>query len=41
MLTMMINLFILLTGEMIVLLNGNMVQTMVKLLRVGMEKEIE
>jgi hypothetical protein len=41
MLMMIINVFILLIGEIIVLLNGNVVQRRDKLLQVEMEKEIE
>jgi hypothetical protein len=41
MLMMMINVFILLTAIIIVLFNGNMVQRLVKLLQVEMEKEID
>ncbi len=41
MLMMIINVFILLTTIIIVLLNGNLVQRMVKLLLVEMEAEIE
>jgi hypothetical protein len=41
MLMMIINVFILLTGEIIALLNGNVVQQRDKLLQVEMEKEIE
>jgi hypothetical protein len=41
MLMMIINVFILLTGIMIVLFNGNMVERAVKLLQVEMEKEIK
>jgi hypothetical protein len=41
MLMMMINAFILLTKIIIVLLNGNIMQRLVKLLQVEMEKEIE
>jgi hypothetical protein len=41
MLMMIINVFILLTVVIIVLLNGNLVQRMVKLLRVDMNGEIE
>jgi hypothetical protein len=41
MLMMIITVFILLTVVIIVLLNGNLVQRMVKLLRVDMNGEIE
>jgi hypothetical protein len=41
MLMMIINVFILLTGEIIVLLNGNVVQRRDKLLQAEMDKEIE
>jgi hypothetical protein len=41
MLMMMINVFILRIGKLIVLLNGNIMQRLVKLLQVEMEEEIE